>query len=37
MNARYDWTAGCVALATDEEVQAVAMWVQQRKPSVTIR
>ena len=37
MNAWFDWTAGCVALATDEEVQAVAAWVQKRKPNVTIR
>jgi murein L,D-transpeptidase YafK len=37
MNAWFDWTAGCVALATDEDVQAVATWVQRRKPSVTIR
>jgi murein L,D-transpeptidase YafK len=36
MNTWFDWTAGCIALATDEEVQAVAAWVQ-RKPTVTIR
>lgn len=37
MNAWIDWTAGCVALATDEEVQAVAAWVHKAKPTVVIR
>jgi murein L,D-transpeptidase YafK len=37
MNAWIDWTAGCIALATDDEMQAVATWVRERKASVTIR
>jgi murein L,D-transpeptidase YafK len=37
LNAWFDWTAGCVALATDDEVELVAAWVQKRKPTVTIR
>jgi L,D-transpeptidase catalytic domain len=37
LNTWFDWTAGCIALATDEEVQAVAAWIQQRGPNVTIR
>jgi murein L,D-transpeptidase YafK len=37
MNAWFDWTAGCIALATDEDLQSVAAWVQKRKSTVTIR
>jgi hypothetical protein len=37
MNNWFDWTAGCVALATDDDVQAVAAWVRKVKPTVTIR
>ncbi len=37
LNVWFDWTAGCIALATDAEVQAVAAWVQERKPDLTIR
>jgi murein L,D-transpeptidase YafK len=36
-NAWFDWTAGCIALATDDEVQAIVGWVRQRNPNVTIR
>lgn len=37
VNAWFDWTAGCIALATDDEVDVVADWVQKRKPNVSIR
>jgi murein L,D-transpeptidase YafK len=37
LNAWADWTAGCVALATDDEVEAIAAWVQKLKPAITIR
>ena len=37
MNSWFDWTAGCVALGTDAEVQQVAAFVRERKPSVFIR
>lgn len=36
LNAWGDWTAGCVALATDGEVEAIAAWVQKLKPAITI-
>ena len=37
LSTSVDWTAGCVALGTDDEAQAVASWVRKRSPSVTIR
>src|SRR3990172_1580554 len=37
MNSCFDWTAGCIALGTDAEVQQVAAFVRERKPSIFIR
>ena len=37
LNTWFDWTAGCVALATDDEIQVVTSWVQNRKPNISIR
>lgn len=37
LSAWLDWTAGCVALGTDDEVEAIAAWVRARKPAVAIR
>jgi len=36
-NTWFDWTAGCIALGTDENVRAVAWWVQTRNPGIVIR
>jgi murein L,D-transpeptidase YafK len=33
----FDWTAGCIALGNDENVQSVASWVQVRHPTIVIR
>jgi len=32
-----DWTAGCVATGTDEEIRAVAAFVRERHPRVVLR
>ncbi len=32
-----DWTAGCVATGTDEEIRAVAAFVRERSPRVVLR
>ena len=37
VNTWFDWTAGCVALATDDEVTAVAAWVQRLRPTISFR
>lgn len=36
-NTWFDWTAGCIALGSDEEVQVVASWVRSRRPTLTVR
>ena len=35
--AWFDWTAGCIALGTDEEVLAVAAWMRGRAATISIR
>lgn len=32
-----DWTEGCVATGTDQEIEAIATFVRQRRPVVLIR
>lgn len=32
-----DWTHGCIATGTDDEVAAIAAFVQQRRPGIVIR
>jgi len=36
-NTWLDWTAGCVALSSDADVNAVASFVQRSRPSIVIR
>ncbi len=36
-NTWLDWTAGCVAVASDEDAGAVAAFVRARRPAVVIR
>jgi len=32
LNARFDWTQGCVALGTDAEIEAIVRWVTRTQP-----
>lgn len=33
-NAFADWTQGCIAVATDDEIEAIAAWMKKKKPPV---
>ena len=37
MNLWFDWTAGCIALATDAEVQQIATFVRERGPKLLVQ
>jgi murein L,D-transpeptidase YafK len=36
LNARVDWTRGCIALASDREIDALARWVRMRPGSFVV-
>jgi murein L,D-transpeptidase YafK len=36
-NTRLDWTAGCIALSSDQEVEKVASWVKEKGATLSIR
>jgi murein L,D-transpeptidase YafK len=36
-NTRVDWTAGCIALSSDEEVRRVASWAKEKSATLVIR
>jgi len=37
LNSLFDWTAGCIALGSDDELQQVAAFVRERRPNIHIR
>jgi hypothetical protein len=32
LNVAYDWTLGCIAVASDEAIREIAAWVSARRP-----
>jgi murein L,D-transpeptidase YafK len=34
LNTWVDWTRGCIAVATDEDIRKVSLWVEERKPKL---
>ena len=36
-NTWFDWTAGCLGLGNDEELEKVASWVTEKHPTITIQ
>lgn len=33
MTTRYNWTSGCIAVGTDEDISEIAQWIKEQKVS----